>query len=551
MVAPAIDFSGTEADFNEICFGESVVISGAASTTQLEDCAPEIFDQTWLQDTSSTGVSVSYESTINVECYTDTQSITDVNQIVQICVVMEHSFLGDLDMFLTAPNGETVYFSQYGDGNDPGCNLGVPDQNDNGNPGTGWEYCFSPISSQDISNCSSGSTVAAGTYGASNGSSFTDLIGSPLNGEWTFTIVDTWGADDGTLFSWNLDFDPALSAPPSQIISQEWIDDPSITSIDGDSITVTPTEPGEHCFEYIVLDDFGCEYSETVCINMSEQILVESAVEYENNGVIEIIEGDNVSFCGDDLPVTIYSQYESDTAEYSWFLVGQQISGNEHFLIIDNPLNGIYSVDVEDFNCVVSDQVNLDFGDPSLATFELSPTCDGAIANVTGLAGGTFSFAEEPTDGAVIDTDTGTISGGSYGSTYGVIYSTAGACESVSEIIEVTALLEDDSSFELSPTCDGAIANVTGLAGGTFSFAEEPTDGAVIDTDTGTISGGSYETTYSVLYTTNEACPSSELVELTTLAEDDSSFELSPTCDGATANVTCSLSTPSFGPSII
>ena len=25
-----------------------------------------------------------------------------------------------------------VYFSQYGDGNDPGCNLGVPDQNDNG-----------------------------------------------------------------------------------------------------------------------------------------------------------------------------------------------------------------------------------------------------------------------------------------------------------------------------------------------------------------------------------------------------------------------------------
>ena len=70
-------------------------------------------------------MSVSYESTINVECYTDTQSITDVNQIIQICVVMEHSFLGDLDMFLTAPNGETVYFSQYGDLNDPGCNLGV------------------------------------------------------------------------------------------------------------------------------------------------------------------------------------------------------------------------------------------------------------------------------------------------------------------------------------------------------------------------------------------------------------------------------------------
>ena len=95
LVAPAIDFSGTEADFNEICYGESVVISGAASTTQLEDCAPEIFEQTWLQDTQTTGSGVSYQSTINVECYTDTQSITDVNQIIQICVVMEHSFIGD------------------------------------------------------------------------------------------------------------------------------------------------------------------------------------------------------------------------------------------------------------------------------------------------------------------------------------------------------------------------------------------------------------------------------------------------------------------------
>ena len=248
LVAPSVDFSGTEADYDEICFGESVLINGVASTTQLEDCAPEIFEQTWLQDTQTTGQGVSYESTINVECYSDNQFITDVNQIIQICVVMEHSFIGDLDMYLTAPNGENVYFAQYDDGSDPGCYLGIPDQLDNGVPGTGWEYCFTPNSNLDISNCSSGSSVQEGSFGASNGSSFNDLVGSPLNGNWTFTIVDSWAIDDGTLFSWNLDFDPALSAPPSNIVSELWINDPQITSTDGNNIIVTPTEPGEHCF---------------------------------------------------------------------------------------------------------------------------------------------------------------------------------------------------------------------------------------------------------------------------------------------------------------
>ena len=58
-------------------------------------------------------------------------------------------------------------------------------------------------------------------------------------------------------------------------------------------------------------------------------------------------------------------------------------------------------------------------------------------------------------------------------------------------------------------TSDGATATVTGLlSGGSFSFAEAPTDGAVIDPDTGTITGGSYGSTYNIEYTTNDACPS-------------------------------------------
>ena len=75
--------------------------------------------------------------------------------------------------------------------------------------------------------------------------------------------------------------------------------------------------------------------------------------------------------------------------------------------------------------------------------------------------------------------DLGTITGGSYGTTYNIAYTTNDACPSTSSL-EVTTLDEDNSSFELTATCDGATATVTGVEGGTFSFVDAPTDGAVV-----------------------------------------------------------------------
>ena len=151
---------------------------------------------------------------------------------------------------------------------------------------------------------------------------------------------------------------------------------------------------------------------------------------------------------------------------------------------------------------VFSDQINLDFTEPPLATFELNPTCDGATATVTGLSGGTFTFGEVPTDSAVFDVNSGTIIGGTYETSYIVLYTTNDSCPAT-ELVEFTTLSEDNPSFELAPTCDGATATVTGLPGGTFTFAQVPIDGAVIDPTSGTITGGSYGLVYDIMYTTN------------------------------------------------
>ena len=216
--------------------------------------------------------------------------------------------------------------------------------------------------------------------------------------------------------------------------------------------------------------------------------------------------------CSDTLPVTVNSQYETDTATYQWYLDGELIEGNSPQLIISSAETGIYTVEVDDDDCIVSDDIRINFGDPNDSSFELTATCDGATALVTGVEGGTFSFADAPTDGATIDSATGTITGGSYDSTYNIEYTTNDACPSTSTI-EVTTLIEDDSSFELTATCDGATATITGVEGGTFAFADAPTDGAVIDPSSGTITGGSYGSTYNIEYTTNDACPSTSSME--------------------------------------
>ncbi|MGY8919598.1 MAG: PKD domain-containing protein, partial [Flavobacteriales bacterium] len=489
IVAPSIDFTGTVAGKTELCFGDSTTLFGVAESTQLEDCAPEIYEQTWLEDTQSTGQQASYESTINVECYADGLELTDISQLIQICVVIEHSFIGDLDMLLTAPNGQSVYFAQYGDGNDPGTSLGIPDELDNGNPGTGWEYCFTPTSTLDISS-TGGTTVPAGIYGASNGSEFTDLLGTSLNGEWTFTVIDSWAADDGTIFSWNLDFDPALSAPPSEIISQEWLDDPSIVSVDGNNIIVSPTEYGEYCYTYVVQDDFGCEYSETVCINVEEEIITEAS---NNLYICDPLTADlffdftdNETLISSIAPVPenlIISFHESiEEAENG----SNAITGYNNYLGIDDQIIHV-RIEYIDSNCFELQSFTLNVTDPPI----VNPV-DKVI------------ICDDETDDGFVDYDLtllnsqilGTQADSDYLISYYLSYEDAydGISElampySVSDDLEVWVRIDvigttgcfnistddtlsfqinppDNSSFEMTPACDGASANITGFFGG-------------------------------------------------------------------------------------
>lgn len=269
------DFSGVQAADNIVCFGETTTIDAIVNPlTLLYNCPPPETEITFLPD----GNGAAYNTCINVTCFDPAAILTDVSQIVDICLNMEHSYSGDLDIKIISPNGQEVeLFTQAGGG----TYFGGPDNEDDMNPGIGADYCFSMSASTLLADAN---TITAGSNppGLSwePGSylpvgTFETLIGSPLNGEWCIEIVDNIPIDNGYIFSWELNFDNNLPLEDftyvSEFTSQSWDPSPSITEINGNTITVAPSDSGEFCYTYRTIDAFGCEYTEEVCITVADE----------------------------------------------------------------------------------------------------------------------------------------------------------------------------------------------------------------------------------------------------------------------------------------
>jgi gliding motility-associated-like protein len=274
-------FTGTGAADDTICLHSTVVIHGEAHAVPgIYDCAPPVSDTTFLPD----GTGVSYETSIEVECFAPGATLTDTSQLESICLNMEHSYLGDLEMKIICPNNQTTILKQFpGSG---GTYLGEPFDTGTPNdmsPGPGYTYCFAPdavwgtmVQEDGLGNhvvgvgVPAGNSMSPGTYKSFQ--TFTNLIGCPLNGTWTIEVTDWQGVDNGFIFNWGINFDPTL-LPGSysflpNFVNEGWLANPDIlaTSNGGHDITVKPTSGGQKCYTYRVTDNFGCSYDTTVCI---------------------------------------------------------------------------------------------------------------------------------------------------------------------------------------------------------------------------------------------------------------------------------------------
>ncbi len=274
-VSSTPDFSATVPADATLCLGESTTITGEADpVTQVADCANG-GEETALGDVQG----VTFTSSLDLECFQG-QTLTNVSQLESICIIMEHTYIGDLEITAISPNGQRVLLH-----NRTGTNrqLGDPITTDGTGAGIGWEYCFSMSGATILSDgptVTSGSpapaaTIEPGTYLPVG--DFNDFVGSTIDGEWTLEILDHLEDDDGTIFSWSLNFDESLLASDyaftPTITSESWDADPSITNTVGNTITVQPATPGIHCYTYRVIDDFGCEYTHEVCVEVFPEVV--------------------------------------------------------------------------------------------------------------------------------------------------------------------------------------------------------------------------------------------------------------------------------------
>lgn len=283
FVATIPDFTGFPGD-TVLCLGES-----ASFQTD-----PESYEVTWdgfpgsqwiddgcLPDTL---LGVSQDIQIMQTGFDAGSTIQSMSDLQSICLDLEHSFMGDLVIIVECPNGQNEILHQQGGG---GTQLGIPNQLDNvdcsdpSTEGVPFNYCFTPMATETWvdwvnNNGGFGNTLPAGDYMPIQ--PMTNLIGCPLNGIWTLTVIDNWAADDGTLFGFSINLDPSLYPPVTSFEPQIghasdssfWSPGPFATiSPDGDLLTVNPTAAGTYTYIYHVIDGFGCEHDTSVTVTVN------------------------------------------------------------------------------------------------------------------------------------------------------------------------------------------------------------------------------------------------------------------------------------------
>lgn len=287
--------SGTEVTVNVGSNNSNVIVINTTSSTQR---ASERFDSILFVPDGPNCPQQCYNTFVTFNSFAPGQTIQTANDVLSICVGMEHSYAGDLGFRIICPNGTAVQLdpnthsggsylgTPYGGSNhgnyDNGCN---PVNNPYGTPGVYcWSQYYNPPTTRTMDWLSNnGGTTIPQTDTINNSnyiyptSSLAGLIGCPLNGTWNIEICDDYGIDNGYIFWWTLNLDPRLLpvgwSYSVGIDSVIW-DGNFIHPVNDSTINVLPTNGGTYQYTVTLVDDYGCRYDTTFTINVVAQPVV-------------------------------------------------------------------------------------------------------------------------------------------------------------------------------------------------------------------------------------------------------------------------------------
>lgn len=392
--------SGTEMGFSVGYGANSQVV---VDSLEFHRGAKERYENTvFIPDGSGCGDESAggcYESPVTFDNFTPGATVGGQDDIVSVCINIEHSFLYDLSMQLICPNGQSVMLKHRCSGSE--TFLGVPNETDNSstqigpngipykcdstfNPaGTGWTYCFSNNRLDDqrgvigrhagvpMIGTALDSTYVADTSGyfqtpvqTPAGTTATDmeivdlngfqsLIGCPLNGEWKIRICDTWGSDNGYIFWWDLELGQNSGAnwdyqvPLDTVI---WSGPTFFTQTSSTTSVIAPPidSVGSFIFDVKIIDDFGCEW------------FTQTPLTVVQTPVVDL--GEDIALC-EMTSVRLDAGNETPTATYVWSPTGE----TTREIIAEAPANSnselTYTVLVTEYNgsiyCMGQDEIKL------------------------------------------------------------------------------------------------------------------------------------------------------------------------------------------------
>ena len=279
-----------------VCIGSGATLDGNPVESVTWTALPPqvVAGETFLAD----GAGFSYSSTLTFDFFEPGATLDNCEDLEQVFVNMEHSFLGDLQISLTCPNGTNVILLPYPNGGG-GTYLGEAIDDGGNDPGVGYDYGWAP--GQTNGNLpdqgAPGATpVPPGIYQSEE--DMCNFVGCPLNGDWTFSVVDNLAIDNGYIFEWGIDFNPLLFPDITTFTpiigygsdSTFW-DGPNIVSVsdDANTIEVLFDQPGTYEYTFFSTNNFGCTFDTTVVIEAIEGP--------------EITAGPDLTVCNDPVPL--------------------------------------------------------------------------------------------------------------------------------------------------------------------------------------------------------------------------------------------------------
>ncbi len=366
IVSPYPDVSTTI--LGSHCAGDTSLVIMNASAGSVSQASVFVHqDTSYLPD----GSGVSYISSLLVSGVP--QQIFQGGIFLDVMADMEHSYIGDLQIEIICPNGQSSMLKSYPGGGS--TFFGEPiDNNSTPLAGVGYEYhwnmqgsttmlnavgnyiytytnvlgnvvsnSYLPPSLSYPANSTANITLPLITYSPEN--SFYSLFGCPINGIWKIKVTDNLAIDNGFIFKWGLDLGLGVSQSYNQqIVSQAWNTTNSVVNIIGDSLLISPNTGGEYQYTYTITDSNNCVFDTNI------------SVEYFSLPIINL--GNDTVLCGDQ---SIALSVSSDFVYQFWSTNSSMPS-----ILVDSTGIGYNStliyVQVKDTNsCINTDTIMITF----------------------------------------------------------------------------------------------------------------------------------------------------------------------------------------------